>query len=266
MLEARLFVLIAIVTYLAVLVIGLLAGRVVNLLADTVLGAEEPPWRADTCRECTKPLPRAAALPFMSAYWRRRTCASCSRRASLRYPLLEVALAVSFPLLLAHLSSPENAAHFSYWIVFLLDALAFTVLAFIFAVDLEHHLIYYVSIYPLAGVALLLAAIADRGVLLPMIVGAVIMGGLFLLFYVLGFLLYRQEAIGFGDVLLAALVGLLVGWPAVTTALLLTVVSSAAISLLILGLGLATRKTFIPFGTFLVIGATLALLTAHPVW
>lgn len=258
--------LIAIATYLAALVIGLLIGRVVNLLADTVLGAEEPPWRADTCRDCAKPLPRVVALPFMPPYWRRRACASCGRRASLRYPLLELALAVSFPLLLAHLSMPKDTAHFSYCIVFLLDALAFAVLAFIFTVDLEHHLIYYVSIYPLAGGALLLAAIADRGALLPMIVGAVIMGGLFLLFYVLGFLLYRQEALGFGDVLLAALVGLLVGWPAVTMALLFTVVSSAAISLLILGLGLAMRKTFIPFGTFLVIGVTLALLTTHPVW
>lgn len=252
--------------YLAALVCGFVAGRIVNLLADRVSGLEEPPWRADTCRDCAKPLPRAVSLPFLPHYWRRRTCASCGRRASLRYPLLEVTLALSFPLLLVHLGAAENAAHIPTWTVFLLDALAFTVLAYVFAVDLEHHLIYYVSIYPLGGAAFLLAAVADRGALLPMAIGALLLGGLFLLFYVLGFLIYRQEALGFGDVLLAALVGALVGWPAATTALLLTVVSSAAISLLLLGLGLASRKSFIPFGIFLVIGAAVSLLTTHPVW
>lgn len=258
--------LIGVASYLAAFVVGLFAGRAVNRLADTILGAEEPPWRADTCRDCAKPLPPAASLLFMPTYWRRRTCVSCGRCASLRYPLLEVVLAVSFPLLLARVSVPENAPHIPFWAVFLVDALAFAILAFIFAVDLEHHLIYYVSIYPLAGIVLLLALLADRGALPLMIAGAVLMGGLFLLFYALGFVLYRQEALGFGDVLLAGLAGLLVGWPAATSALLFTVVSAAAISLLILGLGLATRKTFIPFGTFLVIGAIVTLLTTHPVW
>ncbi len=257
---------IAVATYLAALVFGFLAGRIVNRLADRVSGEEEPPWRADTCRDCAKPLPAVPALPFLPEYWRRRICASCGRRASLRYPLLEVALALSFPLLLAHLGASENLARIPTWAVFLADALAFAILAFVFAVDLEHHLIYYVSIYPLGGAAILLAAVADRGALVPMIVGALLMGGLFLLFYVLGFVLYQQEALGFGDVLLAALVGLLVGWPAVTTALLVTVVSSAAISLLLLGLGLASRRTFIPFGIFLVIGAAVTLLAAYPVW
>src|SRR5579862_8168808 len=97
--------------YLAALVCSFVAGRIVNMLADRVTGLEEPPWRADTCRDCAKPLPRAISLPLLPQYWRRRACASCGRPASFRYPLLEVVLALSFLLLLFHLRTGENIAH-----------------------------------------------------------------------------------------------------------------------------------------------------------
>ncbi len=252
--------------YLAVTLLGLVCGVAVNALADQVAGDEEPPWQASTCRECGKPLLAARHMPFLSLSRARRACASCGQPASLRRPALEIALAVVFPLLLAHLWEPASAGRLSPWALFAIDAAGCAVLAFVFAVDLEHHLILDVALYPAALALLLVALFFDHKAFAGMLFGVVVCGGLFLLFYGLGFLLYRQEALGFGDVKLAAFIGLLVGWPAVIQTLVFAALFGAAVSVLLLGLGNATRRTFIPYGVFLAVGAVLALLLAVPFW
>jgi leader peptidase (prepilin peptidase) / N-methyltransferase len=252
--------------YLAVTLLGLVCGVAVNALADQVAGDEEPPWRASICHKCGKPLLAVRRMPFLSLSRSRRACASCGQPASLRRPALEIALAIMFPLLLAHLWEPASAVRLSPWALFAIDTAGCAVLAFVFAVDLEHHLILDVALYPAALLLLLVALFFDHKAFAGMLFGVVLCGGLFLLFYGLGYLLYRQEALGFGDVKLAALIGLLVGWPAVIQTLVFAALFGAAISVLLLGLGSATRRTYIPYGVFLAVGAVLALLLAAPFW
>jgi leader peptidase (prepilin peptidase)/N-methyltransferase len=179
---------------------------------------------------------------------------------------LELALATLFPLLLAHAVAPESAARLAPWAIFAIDVTGCSILAFIFAVDLEHHLILDIAIYPAYVGLVLIALVFDHKALVGMLFGVVLCGGLFLIFYAAGWLLYRQEALGFGDVKLAVLVGLLVGWPGVTTMLVLAALFGAAVSVVLLGQGSATRHTFIPYGVFLALGAALALLVATPFW
>jgi leader peptidase (prepilin peptidase) / N-methyltransferase len=252
--------------YAAVALAGLLAGVAVNVAADAVSGDEEPPWRAATCHKCGARLPAARLLPLVTLAGGRRACPACGARSSLRRPLLSLGVALALPLLLAHLQEMPGSGRLPLAATFVIDAAVICVLAFIFAVDLEHRLILDIAIYvPLLALALI-AVVADRKALAAMLLGVIVCGGLFLLLYGLGFLLYHQEALGFGDVKLAALLGVAVGWPAITTALVLGAVAGAAVSLLLLGLGAATRRTFIPFGIFLAAGAMVALLVAPPFW
>ena len=254
------------VAYLVLALAGLAAGAVANIAADVVAGDEEPPWRAAACRKCGAELPAARLVPLLNLRAEPRTCVSCGRRATWRRPTLELALAAVFPLLFAHLIDPINRGRIGAWSIVLIDAVACAVLAFIFAVDLEHHLILDIAIYPLSAALLLTALFFDHKAFAGMLFGVVLCGGLFLLLYGLGFLLYHQEALGFGDVKLAVLVGLLAGWPGVVIALAVASLAGAAVSMLLLGIGNATRQTFIPFGVFIVSGAVVALIVSHPLW
>jgi leader peptidase (prepilin peptidase)/N-methyltransferase len=246
---------------------GLGVGVLVNLAADRVVGDEEPPWRAGACRKCGASLPAARVAPLLNFAASRRTCATCGTRASLRRPLIEVTLAALFPLLLAHLASPDGGiVYLAPLGIFAVEAAATAVLAFIFVVDLEHHLILDISVYPTVASLLLVALLFDHKAFAGMLFGVVICGGLFLLLYIAGYVIYRTEALGLGDVKLAVLIGLLIGWPGVTTALVIAALVGAAISVLLLGLGSATGRTFIPYGTALVAGAVAALLFAPPLW
>lgn len=252
--------------YGAAALAGFGAGMLANYCADRVAGDEDPPWRAGACRKCGAGLPSARFVPLLSFAAIRRACRACGTQASLRRPLLEVMLAALFPLLLAHLASPEGITHLAPVAIFAVEAAATTILAFIFAVDLEHHLIFDISIYPTALGLALIALFFDHKAFAGMLVGAIICGVLFLLLYLLGFVIYHTEALGFGDVKLAMLIGMLTGWPGVTTALFIAALVGAAISVLLLGLGSATARTFIPYGTALAAGAVAAFLFAPPLW
>ena len=245
---------------------GLCAGILVNYGADRVKGDEEPPWRASACRKCGASLPSTRLIPLLNFSPSRRACQCCGTRASLRRPLLEVTLAILFPLLLAHLATPESVVHLAPAAIFAVEALSTALLAFIFAVDLEHHLILDLSIYPTAAGVLLVALFFDHKAFAGMLFGVIICGGLFLLLYIAGYLIYRTEALGFGDVKLAILIGLLTGWPGVTTVLVIATLIGAAVSILLLGLGTATSRTFIPYGTALTAGTVAAFLLAPPLW
>jgi leader peptidase (prepilin peptidase) / N-methyltransferase len=254
------------VLYLVTILAGLGVGMAVNVLADRVVGDEDPPWRAADCRKCGAPLPASRFLPVANLRAARRSCSACAQPASLRRPVLELALASLFPLLLAHAVAPESAARLAPWTIFAIDVSGCSILAFIFAVDLEHHLILDIAVYPAYAGLVLIALLFDHKALVGMLFGVALCGGLFLIFYLAGWLLYHQEALGFGDVKLAVLVGLLVGWPGVTTALVLAALFGAAVSVVLLGQGSATRHTFLPYGVFLALGAALALLVTMPFW
>lgn len=256
----------AALVFAALAALGLGAGVVVNMLADRLAGDEEPPWRAEMCQTCGEALPMSRLMPILALQATRRRCAACGKVASLRAPLLGIALAVIFPLLAERVLDPANSTRISPWLILVLDLIVCCFLAFIFAVDLEHRLIFDISIYPPIALLLAVALIFDRKALAAMLFGVIICGGLFLLLYGLGFLLYQQEALGFGDVKLAVLIGMLVGWPAIGTAIGLAALFGAAISVLLLGAGTASRRTFIPFGIFMALGAVLALLLAPPYW
>lgn len=245
---------------------GLAAGSVVNALADRVAGDEEPPWRGGECAACHKPLPATRLIPLAGWFLLDRRCPACDAPIAPRRPLVEAALALLFPVLLLHITQLRGPLLVAPWLLFVVDAVAVAILALIFVVDLEHHLILDLVVYPAAAALVLVALLADHKALASIVLGALVGGGMFLVFYGLGRAIYHEDALGFGDVKLAALIGMVVGWPGIIDAVFLAALIGAAIVMLLLGLGRATRTTFVPFGTFLSTGAILALFLAAPLW
>lgn len=257
---------VTILAYAVVALVGLGVGVSVNALADRVAGDEEPPWRSADCVTCRKPLPPRRLLPVVGVFALGRRCPACGAPLGWRRPLIDGALAVTFPLLLARAFAHDGVRHLAPGLIFAVDAAAVAVLALVFVIDLEHHLVLDIVIYPLAALLVALAVVLDHKALAAMGVAAVVSGGLFLLFYVVGWVVYRQEALGFGDVKLSALIGLAVGWPGIIGALGICAAVGASSAMVLLGLGKVNSRSFIPFGTFLSLGAVVALLLTPPFW
>lgn len=134
-------------------------------------------------------------------------------------------------------------------------------------VDTEHHLLPKRIVYPcLAGVAsLLIAATFAAGD--PCRLAVAVAAGVVTWLVFAGLHLVQPSAMGFGDVRLAAVIGLALGWldatlPAV--AVLVGCVTGVAAWSALRVAGRVTRSTPLPFGTFLALGSFVAVLATSP--
>jgi prepilin signal peptidase PulO-like enzyme (type II secretory pathway) len=144
------------------------------------------------------------------------------------------------------------------------------VLLLVLVIDMEHRLILHTVIGP-AAVVVGLIGVLDPGrgavkTLLGGLAGFGLVYGLYLLGEVFARLIARvrrqaldEVAFGFGDVTLAGLIGLAVGWPGVLVALFVGILLAGLFSLIFLVWMILRRRYVlfspIPYGPFLILGA-----------
>ncbi|HEX5501049.1 MAG TPA: A24 family peptidase, partial [Thermomicrobiales bacterium] len=135
------------------------------------------------------------------------------------------------------------------------------VLLVVLRIDWRHHLIFPQVIFTGLLVALACAVFLPLRAhdLLWAVVAAAAAAALFLFLYGLALVLYRRRALGFGDVLLAAMIGAMAG-PGTAMALTLGMLLGAVGGLALVALRVRTMRDFIPYGAYLCAGTIIALL------
>jgi leader peptidase (prepilin peptidase)/N-methyltransferase len=225
---------------------GLLVGPALRgVVVRLSVPAGEPP-RA-TCPRCGAPLPRVTAI----------RCAGCRTRLG-PIPFLELACAATVGALAWRFAgTPEVVAYC------VLGALGVALAA----IDLQVQRLpdrLTLPAYP-ALLALLIAAALVGHQAWPLaraVLGGLALGGTYLL---LG--LIRPGGIGGGDIKLAGLAGLALGWlgwRAVFGGAALGFVLAALAGLALLAARRVTLRSHISFGPFLIGGALLVMLAAGP--
>ncbi len=138
-------------------------------------------------------------------------------------------------------------------------ALFSLLLLLILRIDWQHHLIYTVTIVPGIVLALALATLRSPRALLSASVAGIGAGLLFAFFFALAILIYRKQALGFGDILLAVLIGTMTGVHAILSALFVGMLLAAVGGLVLVLLGVRGRRDYIPYGAYLCAGTILVL-------
>ena len=93
--------------------------------------------------------------------------------------------------------------------------------------------------------------------LMSRLIGSAVAGG-FIWFL---WFITRGKGMGFGDVKLAAALGLILGWTGAVEALGIAFISGSVVGIVMVMMQGKNLKTMIPFGPFLVFGAAVSLLT-----
>jgi prepilin signal peptidase PulO-like enzyme (type II secretory pathway) len=240
---------------------GWLLGVLVNLLADSLPWTRRPSMPA--CHGCGAPRAWWAWSGLLHAVAQRGRCPYCSRRRGTRPPVVEV-LAAAGALGLFIVKSD--------WLSWIAGLLIGFVFLLIMVIDSEHRLVPHVVVLPAALVFGVMQALDPARGVAKTLWGGVAGAGSFFVLYLLGEAFARmlarsrgrpldEVALGFGDVTLAGLIGLIVGFPAVVLALLLGILTAGLFSLGYLLVMLARRRysafTPIPYGPFLILGASL---------
>jgi leader peptidase (prepilin peptidase) / N-methyltransferase len=260
------------ISYIVTGIIGILAGGIVNALADDLPHYRRPqlPRYPDgTVR------PMSAWLGITAFLLGKRSSAA-GAKLSWRYPLTEIATAALMILTLA-VKNDEGSAN-SIQIVFWLAYMAIFVL--ITVIDLEHKLILFAVIIPASILAIIDPIITpplnNEPDLQRALIGGAIGFGVFFLLYLGGYVyLYivntvqrrniNEVAFGYGDVLMATLSGLILGPERLFFAMFITVFLGALGALLWLvarrlsGTGYS-MFTALPYGPYIVAGTIILLL------
>ena len=122
-------------------------------------------------------------------------------------------------------------------------------------VDLKYRIILNAVVLPVSGLVLLVRIVES-----PDSVPLALVGGLLGLLPFLLTAMAKPGGIGGGDVKLAALIGLLLGFPQVLWGISLGILSGGVFSVILLLFPHWERRDYIPYGPFLCLGAITALL------
>lgn len=207
-------------------VFGVCIGSFLNVLIDrlpkgqTILGRSK-------CDHCKSTLRWFELIPVASWLIQKTRCRRCHKNISIQYPLVELATGFGFVFF-----DPRMI-------------IVFCALLVIFVADLKYQII------------------PDSMVLVTLLGGKIEHLGIALVaafFFVFLWFITKKKGMGLGDVKLAFVLGLLLGFPKIAIALYTAFLTGATIGVILILGGKARLKSKLAFGPFLIFGTAISLL------
>lgn len=238
---------------------GLAIGSFLNVVIERVPKRQSVVRPRSRCPRCEAPIAERDNIPVVSWLALRGRCRTCHEAIDVRYPLVEATTAGLF--VAAALRFPED------WVLPAF-CLFFAALLAVSVIDLEHYIVPNRIVYPTLLVSVpaltILALVDDRwSDLKGALIGAVAASGGLLIIN-----LVNPRGMGMGDVKLALVLGLFLGWinlPTVALGLFFGFLLGALGGLVLMLLRRRTRNQHVPFAPFLSAGALLAVLAGNPI-
>ncbi len=226
-------------------VLGACAGSFLNVCVERWPGRASVISPRSRCGSCEAPVRWFRNVPVLSYLMLRGRCAECGVRLSLRYPLVEVGVALIWAGMAAMWGAEAEAVR---------GGLFLTLLLGIALTDGRSYII--PDQFSVGGVVVGLAlAPLDGGPdLADAVLGAGLGLGLLWLIAWLGRLAFGKDAMGGGDIKMMAMVGAFLG-PA---GVLLTLFAGSLLGSVIFGPVSLRTGALVPFGVFLALGAGIA--------
>lgn len=241
-----------------VAVLGLLVGSYLGVVADRLPRDEPTSTGRSHCDACGAELRWFELIPVASWLLQKGRCRRCGASITLAPLLMELVTAGLFAAIAARFGAELETAAF---------ILLVAVLIPLSVIDLRTHrlprqLIYFCGALgaPLLVVAALVAHEPER------IWWAGVGAGGALAFF-LALYLGWSGGMGDGDVRLAALLGMYLGWIGlmhVPVGLFLGFLAGAVVGVVAMARG-GGRKTAVPFGPFMAVGAMVVVFWGHPI-
>jgi leader peptidase (prepilin peptidase)/N-methyltransferase len=243
-------------------VLGLVVGSFLNVVIYRVPRGESLLRPGSRCPSCGTPIRPSHNIPVVSWLLLRGRCFACGQRIAVWYPLVEVATSLLFVAVTLRLSSLDLLSALPAYLYFAAIGVVLTV------TDLQVRRLPNAIVlpsYPVAAVLLAVSAAVDGGwwaLVRALLGGAVLFG----FFYALAY--FYPAGMGFGDVKLAAIVGgvlAYLSWSALLIGAFAGFLIGAVAGLTMMALKRAGRKTAIPFGPSMIVGAFVAIFASGPI-
>lgn len=196
------------------------------------------------CPKCGKKLGILELIPLFSYLFQGGRCRKCKKTIGWHYPVLELSTGALFAGMAFAGFDPLPLTLF-YGLV----------LIFIFFYDLLYLEIPDEVMMPAIAIAFMASFLPQTPTWIDAVQGA----GALVTFFLLQIVVSKGKWLGGGDLRIGAFMGLMLGLTQGLLALFIGYLIGAVVSVFLLLMGWADRKTMVPFGPFLVLGTLITL-------
>lgn len=245
------------------LLLGLIIGSFLNAVVYR-LEAVESLMERSHCPNCKKKVRWFDNVPVISFILLSARCRDCGEKISWQYPIVELATGIVFAMLGNYFF---NIFDSSSWMLTAYYLAIFSILMIIFVYDFKYMEIPMLVLWIGVAMSLIFCIFQDYQSLQGLfsifesrtfsgLIGGIVAGGFFF-----ALAAYSNETwMGYGDAYLGLLAGLIVGWPAIWGALMLSFVIGASVSVALITFRRKTMKSQVPFAPFLITGVFLVTI------
>ena len=243
--------------------LGTAVGSFLNVCIDRLPVDRSLFFPPSHCEACQHHLSVTDLVPVFSFLWLRRRCRYCQTPIPSRLFWVELGTGCLFAF---------TFWHFGLSAEFVITAFYGSLFIVLGVIDLRHGLILNKIVYPAAVVALIIDVLLPPpgfiNLSLPLpclgVISGIIGGAIGFVFLLIPAVVYR-EGMGWGDVKMAGLIGLVTGSRLIIVALLMAVILGGLVAGVLLLLKIKKRKEGIPFGPFLSLATIVALLWGNDI-
>ena len=240
-------------TNLFIFILGAAIGSFLNVLIERLAHDESINGRSH-CDFCKHKLAWYDLIPILSFLLLGARCRYCHKKLSWQYIAMEVLTGIIF-VLIYNFQFTIFSENLKYQILNLMIMWGMASCAIvIFFSDLKYQLIsdYLLIAFFIFSILFHFQQVSQ----LPVYVlsGLIVALPIFLLFY-----LSKERAMGLGDVYLAGIIGVILGWQAGLIALYISFIIGAVIGLILILIKNKKMKSKVAFGPFLIIGLIIMM-------
>jgi len=239
--------------------LGLGIGSFLNVVIYRLPRGLSVVWGRSFCPKCRRKIAWFDNVPLLSFAWLRGHCRYCHSPISWRYPVVELLTGTLFVLGATCLGNLSNLGYLGIAEVGLTWVL-FSALIAIFFIDLEQQIIPDEILLPVIFLFLLskifVPHLTTHYLLLTTLLPAV--GAALFLFLIR--VVTRGRGMGLGDVKLAFLMGLVLGFPKIIIAFYLAFLTGAIVGVILILVKKARFGQKIAFGPFLAAAIIITVL------
>lgn len=245
--------------YILIFILGAVIGSFLNVVILRLQNGEKISGSRSHCPQCGHQLAANDLWPILSFMLLRGKCRYCQKKISWQYLLVELATAILFFIItysyIGGLGARVLFVSFPIFFHWLRNIIFVCILIVIFVYDFKWSLILDRVTIPAMVFALLANWYLGMGVI--SLIAAGLVG---LAFFAVQYFVSKGKWLGGGDLRLGLLMGLMLGWPKIILAILLSYIIGAVFSLALIALGKKSMKSAIPLGTFLSVGTIITML------
>ncbi|HLD21048.1 MAG TPA: prepilin peptidase [Patescibacteria group bacterium] len=242
-----------------IFVVGTCIGSFLNVAIFRTHEGESVVTGRSKCRACEVPIGVQDLVPVLSYLRLRGRCRSCKAVISWQYPAVEIVTGLLFVVAYLLPTQPLNDS-ITQSLVFLRNTVFLSYLVLIFVYDLRHMLIIDRFTIPAMIFAIIINLWLGTIPAWSVLVGGLVLAG----FFWIQFVISKGTWVGGGDIRMGALMGFMLGLEHGLVALFIAYVLGAIVGVAMMASGKATRKTPVPFGSFLAVATVIVLFVGQP--